>query len=349
MSESYYFLKADTLAALYESACRDYDVVAKERDVNGNPRYGRPENARVLEFTEEQPRMSAKAFLYPQTEELVVYRREDRDYTGAPPPPPERPLLLFGVNMCDAAAFEILDKVFTWDYKDDPYLERRERCTLLALACSRLQPDCFCDRLDFPTAGVDIIAYKAEGGYLLVSQTAKGQAFITKYPDLFTAAPADAREQIQNLQAKEPLAKKDPLLETARPTLTQAFEHPDWKALVSTCIGCGTCTYLCPTCHCFDIQDEGGVGRGRRLRIWDHCTGRTFTEMPAHQPRDRQYKRYRQRLLHKFWYYSERFGPILCTGCGRCTTFCPVKINIKELVEYFGGMKAEPPGGARRL
>jgi sulfhydrogenase subunit beta (sulfur reductase) len=348
VSESYYFLKEADAGTLFASARRDYDVVAKERDANGNLRYGRPETFDRVEFTEEQPRMSAKGIIYPQTETLVAYRREGHEYAGETPPPPAKPILFFGVNLCDAAAFAIVDKVFAWDYKDDPYLERRERSTFWVRACSRLQQDCFCDRLDFPTDSVDLVAYPTAGGLLVEARTAKGQDLVAKYSDVFGAAPANAAEQLQTLKSKEPLAKKNPLLETTRPALAGAFEHADWKALVSTCIGCGTCTYLCPTCHCFDIQDEGGTSSGRRLRIWDHCTGRTFTEMPAHQPRDRQYKRYRQRLLHKFSYYPERFGPVLCTGCGRCTTFCPVKINIKELVEYFGGLKANAPGGARR-
>lgn len=348
MSATFYIVKAETIKTLWERARGVYDVVAKTRDVNGNLNYGRPRTWEEVIFTEEQPRLSAKEYIFPQTETLTTYRRAEDGYEVNRPEPPSRPLLIFGLNTCDAAAFDIIDRVFTWDYRDDPYWARREMTTLFALACTELHRDCFCDRLDYGEDGIDVVAYPMADGYLLKVQTAKGEDFVGAFADLLSKAPDDAGEALQRHLADSPLAKKGPLLNEARPTLAGAFNHPDWENLVSTCIGCGICTYLCPTCHCFDIQDEGGTLEGRRIRTWDHCTGRMFTLMAAHQPRDRQYKRYRQRLLHKFWYYPERFGPPLCTGCGRCTTYCPVKINIKELVEYFSGMKEEPPGGKRR-
>jgi sulfhydrogenase subunit beta (sulfur reductase) len=344
---AYYILSEANVSRLFESARADYDVVAKTRDANGNLCYGRPEAFDAVAFVDEQPLMSSKEFALPQTETLVRYEHEGDKVRAEAAEPPAREALLFGVNVCDAAAFAIVDRVFRWDYLDDPYLKRRDLTTQLALACSGLQRDCFCGRIDYAEDGIDAVAYPRDGGYLIKVQTEKGRKLVERYGDLFEAGPADAESQIQSFKESAGTAKKEPLLETAKPGLEKSFEHDDWELLVSTCIGCGICTYVCPTCHCFDIQDEGGAVRGRRLRTWDHCTGRTFTAMPAHQPRDRQYKRYRQRLLHKFRYYPERFGPLLCTGCGRCVTYCPVKINIKELVEYFGGLRDVPPGGAR--
>ncbi len=348
MTPAYHLLKAADVRALWERARADYDVVAKARTADGKLYYGRPASWDEVAFVEDQPAMSGKDCALPQTETLVDYKREGADVAATKPAPAPRETLLFGANMCDVAAFEIIDKVFTWDYQDDSYLARRAATTRFALACTRLQKDCFCDRLAYPEEGVDAVAYPTADGYLVKVQTEKGVAFVGKYADLFAAAGPDAAARLEAHVKELPTAKKEPMLEEAKAGLEKSFEHPDWFGLVSSCIGCGICTYICPTCHCFDIQDEGGATRGRRLRTWDHCTGRMFTLMPAHQPRDRQYKRYRQRLLHKFSYYPERFGLLLCTGCGRCITHCPVKINIKELVEYFGGLKATPPGGARR-
>jgi sulfhydrogenase subunit beta (sulfur reductase) len=347
MTAGYYRLSKDKVAELFERARVDYDVVAKTRDANGNLVYGRPASFDDVAFVDEQPPMSAKAFALPQTEALVRYEREDDKIRAEAPEAPTRDVLLFGVNMCDAAAFDIVDHVFKWDYLDDPYLSRRARTTQFALACTAVQRDCFCDRISYSEDGVDAVAYELEGAYLVKVQTEKGCKLVERYENLFDVEDGDAESSIKVFKEKAGTAKKEPMLESAKPALEKAFEHADWEILASTCIGCGICTYVCPTCHCFDIQDEGGSSRGRRLRTWDHCTGRTFTAMAAEQPRDRQYKRYRQRLLHKFWYYPERFGPLLCTGCGRCITYCPVKINIKELVEYFGGLKDTPPGGAR--
>lgn len=347
MSRNYYLLSRETLASLFAAAAADYDVVAKTRDVAGNLLYDRPRDYDAVVFTAEKPTLSAKAVALPPAETLIDYKREGKSYSAGPASPPARPLLLWGCNLCDAAAFEILDRVFTWDFQDDPYLARRAAMTVFALACVDLQKDCFCDRIRFPENGVDALAYPWDADLLVETRTARGETFVQRYRSFFSAAPEDVAATLAAKAATWPTAKKDPDLSLATATLQTRFAHPDWKTLVSTCIGCGTCTYLCPTCHCFDIQDEGGVYAGARRRIWDHCTGRTFTLMPSHQPRDRQYKRYRQRLLHKFWYYPERFQYLLCTGCGRCITHCPVHINIRALVEYFGGLRETPPGGAR--
>jgi len=347
MAAEYYRLNRDKVGELFDRARADYDVVAKTRDANNNLIYGRPATFDDVAFVDQQPPMSAKTFALPQTETLVRYEREGDKIRAEGAAETTRDVLLFGVNMCDAAAFDVIDHVFAWDYLDDPYLNRRAATTQFALACTISQQDCFCDRISYAEESVDAVAYPLEDYYLVKVQTEKGRNLVARYKELFVPEEGDAESSIRAFQEKAGTAKKEPMLEAARAGLEKAFEHADWEILVSTCIGCGICTYTCPTCHCFDIQDEGGTVGGRRLRTWDHCTGRTFTAMAAHQPRDRQYKRYRQRLLHKFWYYPERFGPLLCTGCGRCITYCPVKINIKELVEYFGGLKDTPPGGAR--
>ena len=86
---------------------------------------------------------------------------------------------------------------------------------------------------------------------------------------------------------------------------------------------------MCPTCHCFDIVDEGYL----RLRCWDTCSSSTFTRMAAGEDHRRQKEsRYRQRIYHKFSYFEENFGTYACVGCGRCSRYCPVKIDIVEIV-----------------
>ena len=35
---------------------------------------------------------------------------------------------------------------------------------------------------------------------------------------------------------------------------TDLFEASFWEDVAFACINCGTCTYVCPTCWCFDIQ-----------------------------------------------------------------------------------------------
>jgi sulfhydrogenase subunit beta (sulfur reductase) len=115
------------------------------------------------------------------------------------------------------------------------------------------------------------------------------------------------------------------------------FESPFWDEQSLSCIRCGICTYLCPTCHCFDINDEIASSsplRGERVRNWDNCQFPDFTmHSSGHNPRPDRASRLRQRILHKFQYFVERYQNYQCTGCGRCVSKCPVRIDIIEVLD----------------
>jgi ferredoxin len=115
------------------------------------------------------------------------------------------------------------------------------------------------------------------------------------------------------------------------------FDSPFWPAQTLACLGCGACAYACPTCHCFDIVDEGNIERGVRARNWDSCQFSMFTlHASGHNPRPNQPARQRQRIDHKFRIYPEKFGEILCTGCGNCTRNCPAGLGVLRVVTEIG-------------
>ncbi|MDZ7838061.1 MAG: 4Fe-4S dicluster domain-containing protein [Actinomycetota bacterium] len=64
------------------------------------------------------------------------------------------------------------------------------------------------------------------------------------------------------------------------------FGAEAWKEVSKKCIGCGACTFVCPTCYCFDIRDEKDNQQGKRYRCWDFCTSYLYTlEASGHNPR----------------------------------------------------------------
>lgn len=115
--------------------------------------------------------------------------------------------------------------------------------------------------------------------------------------------------------------------------LRNGFDSPLWGTIAERCLGCGVCTYLCPTCHCFDISDKIKGERGRRMRSWDSCQYALFTmHASGHNPRPSKRERMRQRIMHKFLYAQDNFKETFCVGCGRCVRSCPVNLDIRENV-----------------
>ena len=116
------------------------------------------------------------------------------------------------------------------------------------------------------------------------------------------------------------------------------FDAPEWKTLSEACLGCGTCTFVCPTCQCYDVKDFD-TGKGViRFRCWDSCMYSDFTQMSAGQPRLTQVERFRQRFMHKLVYYpANNDGLFSCVGCGRCLAKCPISMNIVKVMKTMGG------------
>ena len=123
------------------------------------------------------------------------------------------------------------------------------------------------------------------------------------------------------------------------------FDSPFWDDESMSCIRCGICTYLCPTCHCFDINDEVISSyplKGKRVRTWDNCQFPDFTmHSSGHNPRPDKASRLRQRILHKYNYFVEKYGHYQCTGCGRCVSKCPVGIDIIEVLNKVNDYESE--------
>jgi ferredoxin len=182
------------------------------------------------------------------------------------------------------------------------------------------------------TEGSDLLLTPLSDAYHVQVLTQRGQELVEQYADLFAEGGADReRERAQVEEASRAKIVRCVDIEGMDKTLD--FDNPVWESVAPQCVDCGICTFVCPTCHCFDIEDEGNPRAGERIRLWDACTFYGYTAAHAGQPRPTHFRRYRQRIMHKFRYYPENFGRTLCVGCGRCIEHCPVKIDLRDVLE----------------
>jgi ferredoxin len=279
--------------------------------------------------TDGVPINSAKDFLFPRSEIIGRYSIEGNDFTPVDVRPNSTRTVLLGVRPCDATALAVLDAVFNWDYKDEFYNARRAAVTVVTLACTAADDFCFCTSVGGrpdSTAGADAILRPADGGakFILEPLGEKGQALLA------AAASALADGEARADPPAEVPARFDAKQVSA--WLADNFESDLWTTLSMACLGCGACAYACPTCHCFDIQDEATRQESVRRRNWDSCGFGLFTaHAGGHNPRANQSARWRNRVMHKFSYIPERFKTLGCTGCGRCGRLCPAGMAIADI------------------
>jgi len=278
---------------------------------------------------------SIKEFFFPRHELICSFVRKGNDVELTSAPEFATPQLILGCRPCEAASLPILDPVFAWDYQDRFFQSRREQTTVISIACQESDDDCFCTTVggspDNP-AGSDAVLYPLEDGTFEVRTiTDKGEAFFD----------GETTEGTLTGKACEGPAKAfDP--EKIRVWLDGHFDSPFWSEETLSCVGCGACTAVCPTCHCFDIIDEGSYRKGKRVKNWDFCQSALFTlHASGHNPRPDQGARQRQRVTHKFSIYPEKFGAVLCTGCGNCSRHCSSSLGIKPLLERLDQKKDE--------
>jgi sulfhydrogenase subunit beta (sulfur reductase) len=289
----------------------------------------------LIEFA--NAKNAPKNFLFPRTETLLKFTRTGKGMVIAGDRKDGGETFLFGVRPCDARSFTRLDMLFDQEeYRDPYYLDKREKTTVVALGCVRPPyTTCFCTSVGgapLSSEGVDILLTDLGETYLAEFLTPKGEAL----REAFGGTPAGEAEEKQKetiaTKAAEEISSRIPAREI-KPILDARFEDPFWNTLHQKCLACGTCTYLCPTCHCFDISDEVKRNDGIRIRNWDSCMFPLFTkETSGHNPRPSQKERWRQRVMHKFRYYPDNFNAIACVGCGRCVMACPVNLDIRKIV-----------------
>ncbi|NTV01439.1 MAG: 4Fe-4S ferredoxin [Chlorobiaceae bacterium] len=301
-------------------------------------RFDEVQGASEMSLDIVMPERTIKEHFFLQTEPLIRYEIKKQQIETEEMVPPERKRIFFGVRPCDAAGLDIDDPLFGWDYKDDYWFRRREKSVIVTIACTSADDFCMCTSVglapDSPK-GSDVMLHPLlDGrGWLVVPHTDRGKALLEPVSSILleeAAEPAPVPAVPVKFDVNNVMAW---LAEPAN------FESQLWKEVSQRCIGCGSCTYLCPTCHCFDIQDEGDTYSGIRRKNWDSCSFAMFTmHTSGHNPRNTQSTRWRQRIMHKFNYYRGKFGVNSCSGCGRCTRQCPVDMGITETLHEISNL-----------
>ncbi|RJQ84608.1 MAG: 4Fe-4S ferredoxin [Desulfobacteraceae bacterium] len=300
--------------------------------------------------------LSPKSLVFPQSEIMLNYSLASDD--------PERnvmkaaakdyaPRAVIGMRPCDARALALVKLNFDTDeYKDPYWLNLYNATTFVGLACDIPCSTCFCTTAGcgpYHEEGLDVLLADRGAHYLAKALTDKGVQLLEKAGWHQTAdAGAEIGKARQAAEARVTSAIETDALRDAD---TMALYGADfWDDVAFACINCGTCTFSCPTCWCFDIQDEVYRKKGVRMRNWDSCMFPIFTvHTTGHNPRDTKTQRVRQRFMHKLKYFVDKYDRgIMCVGCGRCVRQCPVNIDIRKVSARMNALASQAACAVQR-
>jgi len=274
-----------------------------------------------------------KASFLPPMEEMFRFQKDKEGYR-IELPPNEHKQLIFGIRPCDARALAIIDANFKDLYQDPYYLSKRKSAVLVGLGCTNPSQSCFCTSLGISPAestDVDLMLTDIGDQFLVEEITDKGKELIAKTSGLKEATKDDETKAKEAKEAAFQRIIRKINTEDITDKLLASFDDQDyWEKIAAKCISCGVCTLLCPTCYCFDINDELVRQQGTRFRSLDSCSFPVYTKMPMENPRREKWRRVRQKVCHKFGFFPMSFNVIACTGCGRCVRLCPVNWDITQ-------------------
>jgi ferredoxin len=300
---------------------------------------------------ERASQLSAKEVLFPQTECILKYSYQKNKNNPedvkvsleAADPHPKT--VIWGIPPCDVAGISFFEKVFagSGSYQEPYFKARRSECLIVAFACQHPDTTCFCTAVGgspVEAPGADLLLTRINHEYVVEVLTPQGGKLIDEA--LFGMLGEEKLKAMEQAKQAVRHTVEHPFSVEASPLvakkLLKAFESPYWKEATAGCISCGICTFVCPTCYCFNIADEAHGMQGERLRCWDACMFPLYSlEASGHNPRRVKFQRYRNRLSHKFSYLITNNDTLGCTGCGRCIRECPAGIDLRRIMAHLMG------------
>lgn len=268
---------------------------------------------------------SPKEFVFPQVEQILVFGGEGDVKTSVD----LQKTIILGIKPCDIQALKVLKAVFTKGKFSDVYFSHRlDNTILVGMGCISEKPGCFCSELGINrefSADCDLFLQDMGDSFSVAVLTDKGKDLLEKIGIEMQESEQKDNEKTNNENSINLDINADENI---------LFSKINWEKISEKCLACGTCTYICPSCHCFEFRDVAKGGSTTRYRCWDSCMYPKFTlHASGHNPRASKKERYRQRIMHKYLYIKQNFGYIACTGCGRCIRSCPGGMNIKSVVK----------------
>jgi ferredoxin len=326
-----------------ENLIQAMEVVGVREKVEGKYEFAPLESSSQLVLDYDVTLFSPKKYFLPPRETLLKFKTGKT--VNCEPVWESRPLAIVGVHPYDIKGIAQLDRIFADANQDEHYRGKREDTVIIGVDIKRASPDAFCKSMNSATVqkGFDLFLTEIGGCYVVAVGTEKGQAVLEKHA-VSRAATKEELGKRAEIQEKIPYLFSLNTVNTPYDELPQLLaDHSESKLyaeLAEKCFSCGSCNLVCPTCYCFDVQDDMALNlsEGERLRLWDGCLLDGFAKVATGENfREGREERIRHRIFRKGKYIYEKYGEHGCVGCGRCASTCLP--DIANPVEIFNRLK----------
>ncbi len=279
---------------------------------------------------------SLKRFTFPPRVTLGQARRTGNAVEFLEPDREVAPVCFFGARACDIAALQIQDRVLAdGPFEDEDYVARRAQNLVIGVECAVPSGTCFCASMGTGpeiSSGFDLAMTELAHGFVVRAGTEAGRSIVDRME--LPLASAEHREQAIEVVATAHAWMGNPVRTEGLPQrLVRQYDNPRWAKIAERCLACTNCTLVCPTCFCTSVTQTSDLlgTESESWRQWDSCFPAGFASVAGGGNfRSRIEDRYRQWLTHKFGTWVQQFGTSGCVGCGRCITWCPVGIDVRE-------------------
>jgi ferredoxin len=283
------------------------------------------ENASHIIYNKPKPVTPLKSFFLPVRENVTTKSSS------------EKPRIIIGTPACDAEGLGILDEIYLdEDFKDIFYKSKRENTIIISADCFGILEHCHCLSYGirpYPTTIADLGIIEKDNMIIFRILSTKGEQFLNTMTAAVTTEDKTIVEFIEDKHSStESLLKEaNKGLPDYKRTgiLVREAKKEIWKKYSATCVSCGACATICPTCTCFLLIDKPGFEKIKQL---DACQYPGFEKVAGGEDGLSELpQRFRNRYMCKYIWKPERFKSLACTGCGRCIEACIGKINKNEL------------------